>query len=70
MDVAVEGTNDYGSTGYSGPNPPDTEHRYRFKLFALDTTLDLSRETDAKALEAAAVDHVVEQTQLVGTYPA
>lgn len=69
-DVAVEGTNDYGSTGYGGPNPPDTEHRYRFKLFALDTTLDLSRETDAEALEAAVVDHVVEQTQLVGTYPA
>jgi Raf kinase inhibitor-like YbhB/YbcL family protein len=66
----VEGTNDYGSTGYGGPNPPNSEHRYRFKLFALDTTLDLPPETDAEALGSAMAGHVIEQTQLDGTYPA
>ncbi len=67
---AVEGTNDYGEIGYGGPNPPDREHRYRFKLFALDTTLDLPPETDADRLSAAMEGSVIEQTQLDGTYPA
>ena len=66
---ATEGTNDYGTVGYGGPNPPDREHRYRFKLSALDTTLDLPSETDAEALESAMDAHVLEQTQLDGTYP-
>lgn len=67
---AAEGTNDYGEIGYGGPNPPDREHRYRFKLFALDATLDLPPETDAEALESAMAESVLEQTQLTGTYPA
>jgi Raf kinase inhibitor-like YbhB/YbcL family protein len=68
-DEAAEGTNDYGEVGYGGPNPPDREHRYRFKLFALDTTLDLPAETDADALGDAMAGHVLAQTQLDGTYP-
>jgi Raf kinase inhibitor-like YbhB/YbcL family protein len=67
---AAEGTNDYGEVGYGGPNPPDREHRYRFKLFALDTTLDLSTETDAERLGDAMTGHVLAQAQLDGTYPA
>ena len=67
---AAEGTNDYGEVGYGGPNPPDREHKYRFKLFALDTTLDLPPETDAEALGEAIDGHVIAQTQLDGTYPA
>jgi Raf kinase inhibitor-like YbhB/YbcL family protein len=47
---AAEGTNDYDEVGYGGPNPPDREHRYRFKLFALDTTLDLPADTDVESL--------------------
>jgi Raf kinase inhibitor-like YbhB/YbcL family protein len=66
---AVEGTNDYGEVGYGGPNPPDREHRYRFKLFALDTTLDVPAETDADAPGDAMAGHVLAQTQLDGTYP-
>jgi Raf kinase inhibitor-like YbhB/YbcL family protein len=67
---AVEGTNDYGEVGYGGPNPPDREHRYRFKLFALETTFDLPAATDAEALGEAMDGHVLAQTQLDGTYPA
>ena len=39
---ATEGQNDYGEQGYGGPNPPDREHAYRFRLYALDTELGLS----------------------------
>lgn len=67
---AEEGTNDYGEIGYGGPNPPDTEHRYRFKLFAVDTMLDLSSETDAEELGKEIDGHIIAQTQLDGTYPA
>lgn len=69
-DDATEGTNDFGETGYGGPNPPDREHTYRFKLFALDTTLDLGPDADADDLESAMDGHVLERTQLEGTYPA
>lgn len=69
-DDATEGTNDFGEVGYGGPSPPDTEHRYRFKLFALDTDLGLPTETDADALGSAMEGHILEQTQLDGTYPA
>lgn len=45
----LQGTNDFGRTGYSGPCPGTGIHRYYFKLYALDTVLDLKpgvRETD------------------------
>lgn len=67
---ATEGTNDFGEIGYGGPSPPDAEHRYRFKLFALDTRLDLPVETDAEALGDAIDGHVLARAQLDGTYPA
>ncbi|TYL36268.1 YbhB/YbcL family Raf kinase inhibitor-like protein [Natronococcus pandeyae] len=69
-DEAMEGTNDFGETGYGGPSPPDREHTYRFELYALDTTLDLESETDADALESAIDGHVLAQTQFEGTYPS
>jgi Raf kinase inhibitor-like YbhB/YbcL family protein len=67
---AEEGTNDHDEVGYGGPNPPDSEHRYRFKLFALDATLDLPTGTDAAALGRAMNGHILAETQLDGTYPA
>lgn len=69
-DEAVEGTNDFSEIGYGGPSPPDSEHRYRFKLFALDTKLELSSDADAERLETAMEGHVIERVQLDGTYPA
>ncbi|QLK26292.1 YbhB/YbcL family Raf kinase inhibitor-like protein [Natrinema zhouii] len=69
-DDATEGTNDFGETGYGGPNPPDREHTYRFKLFALDTTLELGPDAGADDLGSAIDGHVIERAQLEGTYPA
>ena len=63
-----EGTNDSKRTGYSGPCPPIGRHRYFHKLYALDTVLgDLGKPTKSK-LEEAMRGHVLEQTELMGTY--
>ncbi|AFK18128.2 YbhB/YbcL family Raf kinase inhibitor-like protein [Haloferax mediterranei ATCC 33500] len=65
---ATEGKNSYGERGYGGPNPPDGEHTYRFLLYALDTTLDLSAGATKADLKTAISGHVLAETQLTGTY--
>ncbi|MFB6104936.1 MAG: YbhB/YbcL family Raf kinase inhibitor-like protein [Halobacteriaceae archaeon] len=65
---AETGTNDYGERGYGGPNPPDGKHMYRFELYALDTSLDLSTDTDADALRDAIEGTVLETAALHGSY--
>lgn len=65
---ARDGVNDWKRTGYGGPCPPIGRHRYFFKLYALDKMLgDLGKPTKAELLKAMQ-GHVVEQTELVGTY--
>jgi len=65
---AVEGQNDYGEHGYGGPNPPDREHTYRFRLYALDTSLDLGRAATKDDLENAMAGHVLDRDLLEGAY--
>ena len=65
---ALEGMTDFGEVGYGGPAPPDKRHTYVFKLYALDTKLDLSNESTKADLEKAMEGHIIEQTQLTGTY--
>ncbi len=67
-DSAAEGINDYGEEGYGGPNPPDREHTYRFRLYAVDTTLDLPSGADRDTVEEALDGHVLDDTLLEGTY--
>jgi Raf kinase inhibitor-like YbhB/YbcL family protein len=63
-----QGKNDWGRAGYGGPSPPIGRHRYFFKLFALDAVLpDLGSPTKMK-LENEMRGHVMEKTELVGTY--
>ncbi|MFB6147174.1 MAG: YbhB/YbcL family Raf kinase inhibitor-like protein [Halobacteriaceae archaeon] len=66
--TALQGTNDFGNVGYDGPAPPEETHTYRFKLFALDTTLGLERGAKTAALDDAMASHVSAATQLTGTY--
>jgi Raf kinase inhibitor-like YbhB/YbcL family protein len=62
------GTNDWERTAYGGPCPPVGEHRYFFKLYALDSALgDLSEPTKAE-LEEAMTGRVLGMVELVGTY--
>tara|TARA_B110000263_G_C14906166_1_gene328281 strand:- start:47 stop:493 length:447 start_codon:yes stop_codon:yes gene_type:complete len=64
----VEGMTDFGEVGYGGPAPPDKRHTYVFKLYALDTILDLPEGSPKAALESAMEDHIIEQATLTGTY--
>ena len=64
----VEGMTDFGEVGYGGPAPPDKRHTYVFKLYALDTKLDLPEGSTKSELEKAMEGHIIEQTQLTGTY--
>ncbi len=65
---AEEGMTDYGERGYGGPNPPDREHEYRFKLYALDTTLELPSTASKKDVEKAMEGHILDETIFTGTY--
>jgi len=66
--TAVEGTNDFGERRYDGPAPPDETHTYRFKLYALGTTLDLQPSASKRDVGAAMRGHLLARTQLTGTY--
>ena len=64
----VEGMTDFGEVGYGGPAPPDKRHTYVFKLYALDTKLDLPDKSIKTDVEKAMEGHIIEQTILTGTY--
>jgi Raf kinase inhibitor-like YbhB/YbcL family protein len=67
---AVQGRNDFGNEGYGGPCPPkgSKPHRYIFKLYALDKTLDLKRGSAKDSLEKAMENHILAQATLIGLY--
>ncbi len=62
------GRNSWGKNAYGGPAPPDREHRYFFKLYALDQLLDLPSSAGKPELQKEMEGHVVGQAQLVGRY--
>jgi len=64
----VQGTNDFGKSGYGGPCPPSGTHRYYFKIFALDRELDLPSGAKRGQLDAAMKGHVIAQGELMGRY--
>jgi len=65
---ATEGTTDFSRTGWGGPCPPSGTHRYFFKLFALDTTLDLPATARKAEIEAAMARHLLARAELMGLY--
>ncbi|MBI1957501.1 MAG: YbhB/YbcL family Raf kinase inhibitor-like protein [Candidatus Niyogibacteria bacterium] len=65
----VIGKNTGGKPGYMGPCPPDREHRYFFKLYALDTMLDLDPTAATKTdVETAMEGHILDRAELMGRY--
>lgn len=64
------GSNDFGDAGYGGPCPPpgDNPHHYYFRLYALDSTLDLGKGVSKKQLMQAIDGHVLAQTELIGIF--
>ena len=65
---AVQGRNSSKKTGYSGPCPPDREHRYFFKLYALDCMLESLLGLTKAALLEAMQGHILEECQTFGVY--
>lgn len=64
-----QGRNDFGRLGYGGPCPPRGKpHRYFFKLYALDTMLDLPARATKQDVERAMRGHILAEGQLMGTY--
>ena len=65
---ARHGKNDFGKLGYGGPCPPGGTHRYYFKLYALDTELDLDSGATRAQVEEAMQGHILTEGQLMGRY--
>ena len=63
-----EGETDFGEIGYGGPAPPDKEHTYIFKLYALDQKLDADKSSTKKQIEKAMNNHIIAETRLEGRY--
>jgi Raf kinase inhibitor-like YbhB/YbcL family protein len=65
---ARHGRNDFRKLGYGGPCPPGGTHRYFFKLYALDTLLNLESGSTKAQLVAAMKGHILAEGQLMGKY--
>ena len=67
-DGSKHGKNSWGRTDYGGPCPPFGTHRYFFKLYALDTLLNLKSGASKKDVLKAMDNHILEQAELIGKF--
>jgi len=66
---AYQGVNDFRRIGYGGPCPPPGKpHRYFFKVYALDSTLDLPPGSTRNELEEAIKNHVIAKGEAMARY--
>jgi len=65
---ARQGKNDFRKFGYGGPCPPSGTHRYYFKIYALDTMLNLAAGATKAQVLKAMEGHILAQGQLMGKY--
>ena len=65
---SIEGKTDFGEIGYGGPAPPDKEHTYIFKLYALDITLNLKQGSTKTEVEELMKKHIITKTKLEGRF--
>jgi Raf kinase inhibitor-like YbhB/YbcL family protein len=68
--MATQGRNDWGEIGYGGPQPPSGEHRYFFRMYALDTVLSLARGAKRFEMDEAMEGHVLDEAGLMGRFAA
>lgn len=64
----AKGENSTERLGYYPPCPPDREHRYIFKLYALDSELSLEEGASKREVEKAMEGHIIQKTELLGMY--
>jgi len=65
---SIEGKTDFDEIGYGGPAPPDKEHTYIFKLYALDIILNLKQGSTKAELEELMKKHILIETKLEGKF--
>jgi Raf kinase inhibitor-like YbhB/YbcL family protein len=65
---SLQGKTDFGEISYGGPAPPDKEHTYIFKLYALDEMLNINEGSTKSELEEAMEGHVLSEAKLEGKY--
>ena len=65
---SIEGETDFGEIGYGGPAPPDKEHTYIFKLYALNKKLDSTKGSTKKQIEEDMKECVIAEAKLEGRY--
>ncbi len=67
-DGTIQGLNGAGKPGYTGPCPPSGVHRYFFRVYALDTMLNLPETANRDDLFKAVQGHVLGWGQLNSRY--
>jgi len=67
-DGTKQGFNDFGTIGYRGPCPPGGTHRYYFKVYALDTVIQLPAKINKEDLLRAIEGHILDEGHLMGRY--
>ena len=65
---SIEGKNDFDVIGYGGPAPPDKEHTYIFKLYALNETLTLKQGSTKTDIEESIKNNILDETKLEGKF--
>lgn len=65
---SIQGMTDFGKASYGGPCPASGTHRYFFKLFALDTVLNMPSGVTKKILEEKMKGHILDTAELIGLY--
>ncbi|MGH1487294.1 MAG: YbhB/YbcL family Raf kinase inhibitor-like protein [Cellvibrionaceae bacterium] len=67
-DGTMQGRNSWSEAKYGGACPPDGQHRYFFKLYALDTVLDLKKKRSLRKVKKAMKKHIIAETKLMAKY--
>ena len=64
----IQGMNSWGKNSYGGPCPPSGTHRYFFKVYALDTKLDLDSNSRKGDVERSMKGHILAKGEIIGLY--
>ena len=65
---ATEGSTSLGKPGFVPPCPPSGIHHYNFKLYSLDTILQMAKSLDKTELLRAMEGHILESAVLIGLF--
>jgi Raf kinase inhibitor-like YbhB/YbcL family protein len=64
----IQGRNSLGKSAYLGPCPPGGTHRYFFKIYALNTMLNIDEDSNKRKLEAAMENNILAKGEIMGWY--